>query len=144
MSGVASEPGLRSKTVSRQFSLIFIGSLNMLSSLLVVPVSYRIYFKILIITNTFKAIHDMPPSYISDLVRIRSCYSYSLRWHHSIVLEHPKGHMLATLVACEQAFGRAGWGEGKAKRPVDKHLGPPFHGTRCASDPDASSYWREH
>ena len=36
------------------------------------------------------------------------------------------------------------YGEGKAKRPVDKHLGPPFHGTRCASDPDASSYWREH
>ena len=48
-------------------------------------------------------------------------------------------------IACEQAFGRVrNWGEGKAKRPVDKHLGPPFHGTRCASDPDASSYWREH
>ena len=47
-------------------------------------------------------------------------------------------------IACEQAFGGAGWGEGKAKRPVDKHLGPPFHGTRCASDPNASSYWREH
>ena len=39
-------------------------------------------------------------------------------------------------------------GRGKAKRPVDnpvdKHLGPPFYGTRCASDHDASSYWREH
>ena len=47
-------------------------------------------------------------------------------------------------LACEQAFGRAGnWGEGKAKRPVDMPLGPPFHGTRRASDPDASSYWRE-
>ena len=23
-------------------------------------------------------------------------------------------------------------------------MGPPFHGTRCASDSDASSYWREH
>ena len=34
------------------------------------------------------------------------------------------------------------WGEGKKKRPVDKQ--PPFHGTRCASDPDASSYRREH
>ena len=32
-------------------------------------------------------------------------------------------------------------GEGKAKRPVDKHLGLPFHGTRCASDPNATSYW---
>ena len=49
------------------------------------------------------------------------------------------------LFACEQAFGRAGnKGEGKAKRPVDKHLVPPFHVTRCASDPDTSSYWREH
>ena len=48
-------------------------------------------------------------------------------------------------LACEQAFGRVGnWEEGKAKRPVDKHLGLTFHGTRCASDPDASSYWREH
>ena len=47
-------------------------------------------------------------------------------------------------IACEQAFSRAGWAEGKAKRPVDRPLGPPFHGTRCASDPDASSYWREH
>ena len=47
-------------------------------------------------------------------------------------------------LACEQAFSRAAWGEGKAKRPVDRPLGPPFQGTRCASDPDASSYWREH
>ena len=43
-----------------------------------------------------------------------------------------------------QALGRAGnWAEGKAKRPVDTHLGPPFHGTRCASDSDASSYWQK-
>ena len=49
------------------------------------------------------------------------------------------------LIVCEQAFGQVGnWGEGKAKRPVDKHLGPPFHSTCCASDPDASSHWREH
>ena len=48
-------------------------------------------------------------------------------------------------IACEQAFARAGnWEDEKAKRPVDKHLGPLFHGTRCASDPDASSCWREH
>ena len=48
-------------------------------------------------------------------------------------------------IACEQVFGRVGnWGDGKAKWPVDKHLGPSFHGTCCASDPDASSYWREH
>ena len=34
--------------------------------------------------------------------------------------------------------------EGKGWEPVDKHLGPSFHGTRCASGPDASSSWREH
>ena len=45
-------------------------------------------------------------------------------------------------LACEQAFSRAGWEEGEAKRPVDRPLEPPFHGT--PSDPDASSYWREH
>ena len=33
---------------------------------------------------------------------------------------------------------RKGW------EAVDKHLGPSFHGTRYVSDPDASSYWREH
>ena len=67
--------------------------------------------------------------------------------HVSIDAREPKVSSEQNLlqVACEQAFGRAwNWGEGKAKRPVDKHLGPPFQGTRCASDPDASSYWREH
>ena len=54
------------------------------------------------------------------------------------------GLSLTQDLACEQAFSRAGWGEGKAKRPLDRPLEPPFHGTRCASDPDASSYWREH
>ena len=34
--------------------------------------------------------------------------------------------------------------EGKGLEPVDKHLGPSFHGTHCALDPDASSYWRQH
>lgn len=42
-------------------------------------------------------------------------------------------------LACEQAFGQVGnWGEGIVKRPVDIHLGLPFH----ASDPDASSHWQ--
>ena len=53
-------------------------------------------------------------------------------------------------IACEMALclGK-GWktsrGEEKERgEPVDKHLGPSFHGTRCETDPDASSYWREH
>ena len=54
------------------------------------------------------------------------------------------------MLACEQALC-LGKGyknrkemEGKGREPVDKHLGPLFHGTRCASDPDASFYWQEH
>jgi len=61
------------------------------------PVFYRIYFKILIIT--FKAIHGMSPSYIGDLVSVRSCSAYSLRSNYTIVLERPMGRMLATLGA---------------------------------------------
>ena len=41
----------------------------------------------------------MSPCVISNLVSIRSCSAYSLRLHHSVVLECPKGHMLATLGA---------------------------------------------
>ena len=54
------------------------------------------------------------------------------------------------MLACEQALC-LGKGyknrkemEGKGREPVDKHLGLLFHGTRCASDPDASFYWQEH
>ena len=63
-----------------------------LSNLHWLPVFYRINFKNFI--STFKAIHNMSSTYISDLVRIRSCSSY-----RSIVLEHPKGRVLATLRA---------------------------------------------
>ena len=33
--------------------------------------------------------------------------------------------------------------ERKGGEPVDKPLGLLFHSTYCASDSDASSYWRE-
>ena len=41
----------------------------------------------------------MLPSYISDFVSIRTCSSYLLRSHNSIVFEHPNERMLATLGA---------------------------------------------
>ena len=59
------------------------------------PAFYRIHFKISIIA--FKAIHGMSPSYIGDLVIVRSCSTYSLRSNYSIVLERPMGRMLASL-----------------------------------------------
>ena len=61
------------------------------------PVNYRIQFKILMIT--FKAIHGMAPSYLSNLICIRSSSRYSLRNNDTIFLEHPKGVMRTTLGA---------------------------------------------
>ena len=61
------------------------------------PVFYRISFKILILT--FKAIYNMSPSYISNLVSIKSCSAYSLRSNSSLFLDRPKGCMLSTLGA---------------------------------------------
>ena len=61
------------------------------------PVFYRIHFKILIIT--FKAIYNIAPSYICNLVSIKSCSDYSLRSNKSLFLDRPKGRMLSTLGA---------------------------------------------
>ena len=41
----------------------------------------------------------MSPSYIGDLVSVRSCSAYSLRSNYTFVLELPMGRMLATLGA---------------------------------------------
>ena len=61
------------------------------------PVFYRIYFRILILT--FKAIYNMSPSYISNLVSIKSCSVYSPRSNSSLFLDRLKGRMLFTLGA---------------------------------------------
>ena len=41
----------------------------------------------------------MSPSYISNLVSIKSCSVYSLRSNSSLSLDRPKGRMLSTLGA---------------------------------------------
>ena len=38
----------------------------------------------------------MSPSYIGDLVSVRSCSAYSLRSKYTVVLERPMGRILAT------------------------------------------------
>ena len=42
----------------------------------------------------------MSPSYIRNLVSIKSCSVYSLRSNSSLILDHPKGRILSTLGAC--------------------------------------------
>ena len=60
------------------------------------PVSFRINLKILL--QTFKAIHELAPSYINDLVKIKSLNSrYRLPSNGGILLSHPNFKTLTTL-----------------------------------------------
>ena len=60
------------------------------------PVSFRINFKILLLT--FKAIHELALSYINDLVRINSLNSRDkLRSNDGILLSHPNFKTSTTL-----------------------------------------------
>ena len=61
-----------------------------------IPVSFRINFNILRIT--FKAIHELAPSYINDLVKMKPLNSrYRLPSNDGILLSHPNFKTLTTL-----------------------------------------------
>ena len=65
------------------------------------PVSFHINFKILLLA--FKAIHELAPSYINDLVKIKPLKSsYRLRSNEGILLSHPNFKTLTSLG--ERAF----------------------------------------
>ena len=61
------------------------------------PVSLRIDYKILLLT--FKCVYGLAPTYLSDLISIKSNSLYSLRSTGKPLLVHPKGKMLSTLGA---------------------------------------------
>ena len=61
------------------------------------PVSLRIDYKILLLT--FKCIYGLAPTYLSDLISIKSNSLYNLRSTGKPLLDHPKGKMLSTLGA---------------------------------------------
>ena len=67
------------------------------------PVLARVHFKILLLA--FKAIHGLAPEYISNLLVIKPKSSYNFRSNSGILLEPPRGKMLATLG--ERAFQAA-------------------------------------
>ena len=67
------------------------------------PVLARIHFKILLLA--FKAIHGHAPACISNFLVIKHKSSYYLRSNSGILLEPPRGKMLATLG--ERAFQAA-------------------------------------
>ena len=61
------------------------------------PVSLRIDHKILLLT--IKCIYGLAPTYLSDLISIKSNSLYNLRSTGKLLLDHPKGKMLTTLRA---------------------------------------------
>ena len=61
------------------------------------PVSLRLDYKILLLT--FKCIYGLAPTYLSDLISIKSNSLYNLRSTGKLLLDHPKGKMLTTLGA---------------------------------------------
>ena len=66
------------------------------------PVSLRTDYKILLLT--LKCIYDLAPTYLSDLISIKSNLLYNLRSTGKLLLDHPKGKMLRTLGA--RSFSR--------------------------------------
>ena len=59
------------------------------------PVTFRIEYKIIIITH--KAIHSTAPSYLSSLVNFKPNSSYSLRSNNKYLLSNPNFRTLPTL-----------------------------------------------
>ena len=67
------------------------------------PIRSRIHHKIL--TLTFKSIHGLAPSYLSELITTSRPSGYSLRSSQSTMLIHPPAKMLSTLG--DRAFSTA-------------------------------------
>ena len=59
------------------------------------PVAYRIEFKILVLT--FKAIYQLVPSYICNLVRLKEKCKYQLHSSEELLLQLPMGKTKKTL-----------------------------------------------
>ena len=73
------------------------------------PVSLRIDYKILLLT--FKCIYGLAPTYLSDLISIKSNSLYNLRSTGKLLLDYPKGKMLTTLGARSFSAAPKLWNE---------------------------------
>ena len=67
----------------------------LLKSLHWLPMKYCMVFKIILIT--FKAIHDLVPAYISELISVRDTGRYDLRSNDGLLLAPCRGKTLTTL-----------------------------------------------
>ena len=59
----------------------------MLVALHWLPVKFRICYKIAVIS--FKAIHNLGPAYLSNLIHIKRCSRYNLRSNVGVILHDP-------------------------------------------------------
>jgi len=66
------------------------------------PIRYRIQFKVLVLV--YKALHGMAPSYLSDLLHVKS-HTRSLRSNSQFILDIPTASLKT---AGDRAFRRAG------------------------------------
>ena len=69
------------------------------------PVRKRMMFKIALLT--FKAIHDLAPEYIRDIITIRCNPASSIRSVSEILLQHPPSRSLKTATYGRRAFSAA-------------------------------------
>ena len=68
----------------------------LLRSLYILPVKYRIDFKVLLLT--FKAVYGLTPPYISELISVKDTSGrYSLRSNNGILLNFPTFKSFTTL-----------------------------------------------
>ena len=59
------------------------------------PVKFRISYKIAVIS--FKAIYNLGPAYLSNLINIKRCSRYSLRSNVGVILQDPTAKFKCTL-----------------------------------------------
>ena len=59
------------------------------------PVKFRICYKIAVIS--FKAIYNLGPAYLSNLINIKRCSRYSLRSNVGVILQDPTAQFKCTL-----------------------------------------------
>ena len=59
------------------------------------PMKFRISYKIAVIS--FKAIYNLGPAYLSNLINIKRCSRYSLRSNVGVILEDPTAKFKCTL-----------------------------------------------
>ena len=66
----------------------------------IIPALYELHWlpvSFVLTIRTFKCVYGLTPTYLSDLISIKSNSLYNLRFTGKLLLDHPKGKKLTTL-----------------------------------------------